>query len=404
MNSVTVQTLPPKTVGNPSGYEPGRSPVIRNILPGLTEIGKIKIGKKGELRPAKDGGTYQMPVKLDHFIVTTLERGSDGNFIEDKTIMSSIGPNAKRIPIRLLFDSLECNFQSRYASYKGKTMWCSGDGCGAFRLRDDGKGRDPVACPCGRQEPGYKGSDRCKMNGTLSCIIDGADVVGGVWKYRTTGYNSTVGMMSSLALIQALTGGILAGLDLDLTVQPKVGTDPDGKSVTIQVVGVVFRGSINALRDRSLQIATSSADFRQRMLRVEESVRMLISSETEAIDQAADIVDEFYPVDEAPRPLTPPSEMVPPGSPQVQAPVQDGVAGSTTATAPTPAPDQSPAPTRKRGRPSAQAQAPAEPAAPAAQPPAADSAPPPAPTPAAEAQPPAPPLVTPAGKKFDLFN
>jgi hypothetical protein len=392
-------------VGKVRQIEPGKSPMILNILPGLTEIGKIKIGKKGAARPTQSGqATWQPPVKLDHFIVTTLERGSDGNFIEDTAIMDRIGKNCKRIPIRLLFDDIGCNFQSRYASYKGKTMWCSGDGCGAFRLRDDGKGREAVSCPCGRQEPTYKKDDKCKMNGTLSCIIDGAEVVGGVWKYRTTGYNSTVGMMSSLALIHALTGGLLAGLDLDLTVQRKVGTDPDGNSVTIQVVGIMFRGSIDALRKKTLEIATGNADFRQRMIRVEETVRMLVSPDSEAIDQAADITDEYYPEEEKPGTLG--------DAPDQPAPT----APTALTTENTPA---APEPAARRGRPAkaptpvTPAETPPAPAPAAQQPPAAvidttnpTTTPEPIPVPAGVNQPePVPtPAAPPAARKpVNLF-
>jgi hypothetical protein len=266
-------------------------------MPGLTEIGKIKIGRKGELRNGANG-QWRLPVKLDHFVVTTLERDKDDNFTLNPAIMQMLGEKPKRIPIRLLFDSIEANFHSRYSCYTGKTLWCSGDGVGAYRQVQPNAPKALVDCPCGREQADYKGKDKCKINGCLSCMIDGADTVGGIFKYRTTGYNSTVGILSSLSLIRAMTGGLLAGLDLALTVQPKVGTDPDGKSVTIQVVGVEFNGSIQTLHKRALQIATENADFRMRLAHVEDDVKRLIGVDTEAIDQAADITEEFYPEEE----------------------------------------------------------------------------------------------------------
>jgi hypothetical protein len=304
----------------PVAYAPGKSPLILNLMPGLTEIGKIKIGRKGEERTSQSGSKWRVPVKLDHFVVTTLERDKDDNFKVDDNIMKQLGDKPHRIPIRLLFDSIEANFQSRYSCYKGKTLWCSGDGRGAFRLRDVVKLGEPtkqeIICPCGREQPTYKGPEKCKMNGCLSCMIDGADTIGGIWKYRTTGYNSTVGIMSSLSLIRALSGGLLAGLDLDMTVQPKVGTDPDGKSVTIQVVGVVFRGNIQQLQAKTLEIARRDADFRVRLAKVETEVLKMIGVDTELVDHAGDIVGEFHP-EEPPAPdLKPPTGIEQPGTPE----------------------------------------------------------------------------------------
>jgi hypothetical protein len=118
--------------------------------------------------------------------------------------------------------------------------------------------------------------------------------------------------MSSLSLIRALSGGLLAGLDLSMTVQPKVGTDPDGKSVTIQVVGVVFRGSVQQLQEKTLEIARSNADFRVRLAHVETEVMKMIGVDSELVDQAADIVDEFHPEDPPVSDLKPPASLQPP--------------------------------------------------------------------------------------------
>ncbi|MGB7568381.1 MAG: hypothetical protein WBM07_10995 [Chitinivibrionales bacterium] len=329
-------------------YEKGKSPLIRNLMPGLTEIGKIKIGRKGELRTGPNG-QWRVPVRLDHFIVTTLERDKDDNFIQNATIMKLLGEKPKRIPICLLFDSIEANFQSRYSCYNGKTLWCSGDGVRAYRQVKLNSPREPVDCPCGREQPDHKGKDKCKINGCLSCMINGADTVGGIFKYRTTGYNSTVGIMSSLSLIRAMTGGLLAGLDLALTVQPKVGTDPDGKSVTIQVVGVEFNGSIQTLHKKALQIATENADFRMRLAHVEDDVKRLIGVDTEAIDQAADITEEFYPEDEpTPKLAEPtvaaPASISPTTLPPTTPPPAKAKRAKKTETAPVVEPAPTPAP------------------------------------------------------------
>ncbi len=370
-------------------YEPGKSPLICNLMPGLTEVGKIKIGRKGEERTSQSGGKWRVPVKLDHFVVTTLQRDQTDNFVVDQKIMKELGPDPKKIPIRLLFDSIEANFQSRYSCYKGKTLWCSGDGRGANRANAQGI-KEPVICPCGREQPGYKGTDglKCKINGCLACMIDGADTIGGVWKYRTTGYNSTVGIMSSLSLIRALSGGLLAGLSLDLTIQPKVGTDPDGKSVTIQVVGVVFRGGLADLRKKTLEIASENADFRVRLMNVEKEAIKLIGVDAELVDQAGDIVDEFHPEgDTSPTLQAPGTE-----PPKAEAPVARAATAIASAA---PAPAAPEAPKKPRGRPPKEPAV--QPPAPAATPPAAAPEPPP--------QEPEPPMVEPPdGAQEVLFE
>jgi hypothetical protein len=127
-------------------------------------------------------------------------------------------------------------------------------------------------------------------------MIRDARGFGGVWKFRTTGYNSTVGILSSLALIRSFTGGFLAGIPLSLTIQPKVATNPlDGKATTIQVVGVEFAGTIDELRENTLQIVHGDASFRQRLSVIESETRRLISVDSGLIDERADINDEFLP-------------------------------------------------------------------------------------------------------------
>ena len=273
--------------------EPGKRATIKGLIPGLTEVGKIKIGRKGDERKSGDGKSWQLPVKLDHFIVTKLERGPDNNFVRDTALYErlKLGDKPKEIPIVLLFDSPELNFQSRYVCYVGKTLACSGDGENAITAD-----RKVIPCPCAKKEPTYQGKDRCKIHGCLSCMIRGAGSVGGVWKYRTTGYNSTVGITSSLALISTLTGGFLAGIPLRLSISPKVATNPTNQeSVTIYVVGITFEGDIEALQTHTLRIAQRDATFRQRLLSVEDEVRKTISVEAEIVDQAGDIAAEFHP-------------------------------------------------------------------------------------------------------------
>jgi hypothetical protein len=280
--------------------QPGRSLIIKGLCPGLTERGKIKIGRKGKTVTSQRGTNFQPPEKLDHFLITTMQRGNDGNFLPDGAIMQRIaqatGQQAtaiKSIPVRLLYNDVALNFQCRYACFAGKNLWCSGDGEAAHRLNQQGQ-RDVVTCPCGRQDPNYQGQDKCKINGCLSVMIDGVDVVGGVWKLRTTSYNTVVGILSSLALIQRISGGPLAGLPLNLTLHPKTVVAPNGAVQTVYIAGLEYRGSAQQLQDTGYKLALNDAQHHARIEYIETEARKLLTTELPA-DEYDEVVDEYYP-------------------------------------------------------------------------------------------------------------
>jgi Recombination directionality factor-like len=288
-----------------------RPMMIRNLVPTLPERGKLKIGAKGAMRQSRNGNEFQPPQKLDHFVITTLERGADGNFKRDEAMHARYGDKPKLLPVRLLYDDPVLNFPTRYAAFKGRTLWCSGDGEQAMRLSDDGKSHQAVACPCPRQEQGYKGPDKCKMNGVLSVLLDGAGGVGGVWKFRTTSFNSVVGLASSMSFIRTVTGGPLANIPLQLHVSPKQVTDPDGRQQTVYVVGLTFNGDMDQLQLKGREIALERAKVHVSIEHIEEEARRVLALAPPVNaplpgDDASDIVEEFYPEQVDTGPADPP--------------------------------------------------------------------------------------------------
>lgn len=273
------------------------SPIIHGLSASLLERGKIKIGAKGNIIRSAKGTEFQPPQRLDHFRVVTLERGPDGNFVRDDAIHRLYGDRPRELPVRLLYDDIYLNFQCRYTCFLGKTLWCYGDGMSALRLEDRSANRTKVECPCGRQEPTYTGQDRCKINSVLSVIIDGVETVGGVWKLRTTSYNSTVGILSSLALIKRLTGGVLAGIPLRLVLRPKTAINPtNGQSMLVWVVGMEYPGRIEELQHMAYEQAKRMAVHAARIEQIEAEARTLIAA-SQPVDPSDvdDVVDEFYP-------------------------------------------------------------------------------------------------------------
>lgn len=47
---------------------------IKGLIPQLAERGKVKIGEKGEMKTSQGGKQFAQPKKLDHFVITTMQR------------------------------------------------------------------------------------------------------------------------------------------------------------------------------------------------------------------------------------------------------------------------------------------------------------------------------------------
>lgn len=294
---MTSELLPPARAARPMR--------IKNLTPSLPERGHVKIGRKGKMVKSQRGNEFQPPEKLDHFLITTMDRGPDNNFLLDEAAHRALGEKPTSIPVRLLYDDPDLNFPTRYAAYMGRTLWCSGDGEDASRVIDSPKPNQPtherVACPCFRQNPEYTGKDKCKMNGSLSVLLEGAGGLGGVWKFRTTSYNSIVGLLSSMAFIRSVTGGPLAGIPFNLIVGPKQAVNPvDGKPVTIFVVGLEYAGDVPQLQQVGHRIALDRATTHMSIAHIEDEARRMLALPAPAGgvlpgDDAADVVEEFYP-------------------------------------------------------------------------------------------------------------
>jgi len=288
--------------------------MIKNFQPQLPERGKIKIGERGEQKQSSQGKTFAQPRKLDHFVITTLQRDSAGRLQPDTALMSKLAKNGKltEIPIKLLYDDIDLNFLTRYACYRGARCWCSGDGESAQRsTSNDGK-YQTVPCPCERVDPMFSGSDRCKLMGTLQVLIEGVDRIGGVWKFRTTSWNSTNGILSSLLLIKSITGGPLAGIPLQMVLSPKTVTVPTtGQAMVIYVVSLEYWGSETQLAALGYDIARKRIEHRVKMEQIEEQARKLLAlPQAEPLVEQVDTAAEFFPEAATPEEVTAVADLV----------------------------------------------------------------------------------------------
>ena len=281
-----------------------RPTMIKTLRPALTTRGNIKIGQKGKVRKSQSGKDWQPPEKLDHFQVTTLERAADGNYKRDEKFHEKHGDKPTEIAVKLLYDDPSLNFPTRLAAYKGTTLFCTGDGEIASRLNSATGEYEQIKCPCERQDPKYKGLDKCKMNGKLNVLLRGHGGVGGVWTFRTTSFHSITGILSSIMYIKTITGGQIAGIPLKLTVTPKGATDDNGKAITIYVVSLIYDGGDEEELERvGHEIALARASSRLKIEAIEEEARALLAlpPPSSGVPLAGDVpedIEEFYPIEE----------------------------------------------------------------------------------------------------------
>lgn len=273
---------------------------IKGLTPQLAERGKIKIGERGETKTSQGGKQFAQPRVLDHFVITTMQRDAAGRLMPDTGLMARINPEGKKlveIPVRLLYDDIDLIFLTRYSCYVGNRCWCSGDGEVAARLTGQNGKYQEFPCPCERQDPLYQGKDKCKTLGTLQVLIEGVDRIGGVWKFRTTSWNSVNAILSSLALIKTITGGPLAGIPLVMVLSPKTVTVPTtGQNMVVFVVSLEYRGPEKDLAELGYELAKRRMEHRVRMETIEEQARkLLVAPHQEPPQDQEEMAAEFYP-------------------------------------------------------------------------------------------------------------
>jgi hypothetical protein len=271
---------------------------VKGLMPGLMEVGKIKIGIKGDLVKSKDGNEFRLPQKIDHFRIVKNERNENDDYILDDQIIEVIKDNPAAvydkemniigIPIRLLYNEIDLVFPTQYVSYVNGKLSCSGNGI-------KGTTRDGREVPCKRLDGAYTGKDKCKISGTLSCIIEGSNV-GGCYKFRTTSINSARYILSSLMLIKAATGGLLSFIPLRLVINPKKTIIPaTGQPTTIYVVTVEFQGGIEQLQQKALEMGKERVSLIENMRDIEIEARKIVSSNVDTDREEKEFAEEFFP-------------------------------------------------------------------------------------------------------------
>lgn len=280
---------------------------IEDLTPGLAILGHIKIGRKGEKRVSKSGNTFNIPQKLDHFVITHRERGTDDNFIVDEDLTKKIGIDAKEINIRLLFDDITMNFPHRLACYvtqsdlkkhfdiesRSKRCYCTGNGREATRLQKDGSKEtitcDPMSCEIYN---GQVGDIKCKALARLIFTLPDMDYVGGCYDFVTSSMETIRNIKGSILYILQKTQGILAGIPLQLRMYAATDESEKGQVKNWKVT-IVYAGTEEKLIDIVKQIAhtrsRSYVDIKRLQIEAQKAIEYIENAEE------GDIAEEFYP-------------------------------------------------------------------------------------------------------------
>lgn len=182
-------------------------------------LGRISIGKVVE----KNG--KRMPEKDDQFTLTTQVQTKDGWLLHplDEQLRKD-APNGKlrSIPVRMLFNDPDLNLRAEYSLFdrtNGRPL-CVGNGETCRRYSPSGMQSLPCPSPEGCE---LARGGACKPYGRLNVRVGEEDELG-TFIFRTTGFNSIRTLAARLRYFQAVSGGRLACLPLELKLRGKSTT------------------------------------------------------------------------------------------------------------------------------------------------------------------------------------
>ncbi|SOB76839.1 hypothetical protein SAMN04488490_2570 [Marinobacter sp. LV10R510-11A] len=206
-------------------------------------------------------------------------------------------PNGKlrTIPVRMLFNEADLNLRAEYTMFDRKSgrPMCVGNGDTCKRRTQSGV--QSLPCPSPSLCEFGKGG-LCKPYGRLNVKVGDDDDLG-TFIFRTTGYNSIRTLAARLSYYQAVSGGLLAYMPLELKLR--------GKSTTQSRRTPIYYVDLGIKEGVPLQEAVAEAQEKARQMK-EEGVDQAALDLTAAKgfgnalfeydeDEVSQVVEEFYP-------------------------------------------------------------------------------------------------------------
>ncbi len=265
------------------------------MLKGLTitppVLGRISIGKIVE----KNG--KRLPAKDDQFTITSQVQGRDGWLLHpvDEALRKAQGEKVRSIPIRFMFNDPDLNFRADYALFDRSTgrPLCVGNGENCKRTCGDGI--KSLACPSPDACPLAQGG-ACKPYGRLNVLIGDEDALGS-FVFRTTGFNSIRTLTARLQYFQAVSGGRLACLPLELRLRGKSTRQSHGAPIFYVDITTREGESMEEalLAARQLEDARRTTGFDQAALDRAASLGFSNGAFEDNEEEGETIVEEFFP-------------------------------------------------------------------------------------------------------------
>lgn len=260
-------------------------------------LGRITIGKVVE----KNG--KRLPEKDDQFTITSQVQSKEGwikhpldDKLRDNAKLTSNG-KLRHIPVRMLFNTPELNLRAEYTLFDRQTGRPICVGNGELCQRRTQNGVEQLPCPSPELCPiGQNGN--CKVFGRLYANLDDSDELGS-FIFRTTGYNSIRTLMARLSYFNAVSGGLLSNLPLQLTIRGKSTTQ--SYRTPIYYVDLTLQDNVS-LKDavenaQAIHAQQLQSGFNQQALEEVAKLGYANSAFEVDSDEGLAIVEEFYNAD-----------------------------------------------------------------------------------------------------------
>lgn len=254
-------------------------------------IGRISIGRVVE----KNG--KRLPEKDDEFTITSQIQHRDGWLTHrlDEALRGSSGSKLRSIPVKLLFNDPDLNMRVQYTLFNRATgrPACVGNGETCRRATADGiqtfECRTPDSCDLSQ-------GSQCKPYGRLNVRIGDEDELG-TFIFRTTGFNSIRTLLTRMRYFQAVSGGLLANLSLELRLRGKSTTQSHRAPVfyvdlTLRP-GTTLVDAIKSAKDDA--VMRTAAGVRQAELDEAARQGFAMGAFEDSEEECAAVAEEFYP-------------------------------------------------------------------------------------------------------------
>ena len=288
-------------------------------------LGRISIGRVVE-RNSK-----RIPVKDDQFTVTTQIQNKEGwlpHPVDAVLRARSESQKLRSIPVSVLFDDADLNLRADYSLFDRQTgrLMCVGDGQSCRRHTDAGV--QVLPCPSPAHCDLAQGGLACKLYGRLHVRIDAEgqaqkpaqgqahglhDGIGGEgdgnveaaslgdadlgsFVFRTTGYNSVRTLAARLRYYQAVSGGKLASMPLELKLRGKSTTMSRGTPIYYADLTVREGWSLPQAVSHAQKVAQARMDAGFDQAALDEAAREGYANGgfEESDEDGLDVVEEFY--------------------------------------------------------------------------------------------------------------